>query len=118
MAMCNMDEPCVAKTNWGYCRLKGTRIERNTKEIVMAKEKRKIKCVWKRFKNQFLIVPTFGILTYDPSEWDWYEYIPQFAVSFAWLCFGFKIEFDKLSAFADALPCHRREIIINMEIKN
>lgn len=118
MAMCNKDEPCVAKTNWGYCRLKGTRIERNTKEIEMAKGKHKVKFVWKKFEHQFLIIPTFGIITYNQSEWDWYEYIPSFAIAIAWLCFGFKIELDALSAFADGLPCHRRETMLNIEIKN
>lgn len=84
----------------------------------MSKEKVKVKLVWKRFKNQFLIIPTFGVLTYDPSEWDWYEYIPSFALSFAWLCFGCKIELDVLSKFAGSLPCHRRETMLDIEIKN
>ena len=118
MAMCNNNEPCIAKTNWGYCRLKGTRAERNTKEIEMAKGKYKLKIVGKRYKNQFFVLPSIGILTYDPSDWDWYEYIPSFAVSFAWLCFGFKIELDELSQFAGSLPCHRREALLDMEVKN
>ena len=84
----------------------------------MAKSKRRIKFVWKKYKKQFFILPSVGILTYNAADWDWYEYIPTFAISFAWLCFGFKIEFDELSSFADSLPCHRREIMLDMEVKN
>ena len=84
----------------------------------MAKGKFKVKFVWKQHKHQFAIIPTFGVLTYDQSEWDWYEYIPKLAIAFAWLCFGFKIEFDALSSFAGNLPCHRRETMLNVEVKN
>ena len=84
----------------------------------MVKSKYKVKFVWKKYDKQFFILPSIGILTYDPAEWDWYEYIPSFAISFAWFCFGFKIELDGLSAFASSLPCHRREVLLDMEVKN
>ena len=84
----------------------------------MAKSKYRIKFVWKKYKKQFFILPSIGILTYNSADWDWYEYIPSFAISFAWLVFGFKVEFDELSSFADSLPCHRRETMLDMEVKN